>query len=249
MSINKLISIKNPIIDAMDMMAVDHNAHLPMVTQWAYLAEKEIGSYYQYERKWKVLDICGCVAHLPDDAVKVEYAILGDQGCECGDFFYKVFSNPIVGAANMPDNTFLVVDANGGYDSNASCGIIPYGYQNNKLIFDAQVKQSHVTIQYLGYKTDCEGFMEISENHVEAITHYILYKWLLRKRKKTSAEFQEMQWNYKEWDRLCAHSRSLDSQLTQTEREQIAQLYHNPYSGRGLWVGMNTTFSYGRFNY
>lgn len=247
MSINKLISIKNAVVDAMDMMGVDHDSHLPMVMQWATLAEKEIGSYYQYVRKWKVLDICGCSAHLPEDAVKVEYAILGDQGCECGDFFYKIFSNPSLRSGNMADNTFLVVDTD--TSNSGLCRIVPYGYQDNKLIFDAKLNQKNVTIQYLGYETDCDGFMKISENHVEAITSFILYKWLLRKRKKTGVELQEMQWNYKEWDRLCAHARAMDSELTETEREEIAQMYHNPYSGRGLWVGMNTIFSYGRFSY
>ena len=62
MSINRLISINNPIINAMDLAAVDHANHRPLFMTWAYQAEKEIGSYYQYERQWKVIDVCGCTA-------------------------------------------------------------------------------------------------------------------------------------------------------------------------------------------
>jgi hypothetical protein len=247
MSINKLISIKNAVIDAMDELNIDHNAYLPKFMNWATRAEDEIGSYYQYVRKWKPIDICGCSAHLPEDAVKVEYAILGDHGSECGDYFYRLFSVPNVNI-NTVGNSFVVVDVNPGDGSNV-CGTIPYGYQDNKIVFDVQPKQDKVTIQYIGYSTDCEGFINISENHVEAITAFIKYKWLGAKRNKSGADLQEMQFYYREWDRLCAHSRAKDSELTETEREEIAQLWHNPYSGRGLYIGMNVNRNYGRNSY
>ena len=96
MSINKLISIKNPIINAIDLAGLDHNKHLPMFMTWAYEAEKEIGSYYQYERQWAILDICNGLAELPDNCVKVEGAILGSHSENVGSIFSKVFSNPIV---------------------------------------------------------------------------------------------------------------------------------------------------------
>jgi len=248
MSINKLISIKNPIINAMDLLGLDHTNHLPLFMTWAYQAETEIGSYYQFERQWAVLDVCGCSAQLPDNCVKVEGAIIGSHDTNCGSIFSKVFSNPIVNLAQNSSTTFLVVDA-GGLEETSACGIIPYSYQNNKIIFDVEAKNDKVTIQYLGYSVDCDGFMQISENHIEAIAHHILYKWYMRKRNKTNGDRADMQWNFREWDRLCAHSRALDSQLTETEREEIARLYHDPYSGRGLYVGMNTNNTYGRFGY
>ena len=62
MAINRLVSIKNPIINAMDMAALDHDNHIPLFTQWATEAEMEIGSYYQFTRQWALLDVCGCTA-------------------------------------------------------------------------------------------------------------------------------------------------------------------------------------------
>lgn len=248
MSINKLISIKHPIIDAMDMMALDHKNHFPMLMVWATDAERAIGSYYQYIRKWKALDICGCVAHLPEDAVKVEHAIFGDHEDNCGDMFNTIFSNPTMINATG-DNTFLVVDAGGSNINTSTCGITPYSYQDNKIIFDVKPNSDKVTIQYIGYKTDCDGFVEISENHKQAIVQYILHQWYVRKQKKTSAEFQQMNWHFLQWDRACANARSLDSELTETEREEIAQMFHDPYVGRGLFVGMKTYGNYGGYNY
>lgn len=243
MSINKLISIKNPIINAMDLAALDHDKHLPLFMTWAYQAENEIGSYYQYERQWAVLDICGCTAELPDNCVRVEGAIMGSHNENCGSIFSKVFSNPIVQLAQSTTNTFLIVDS-ASSETTTGCGIIPYGYQNNKLIFDVEAKNDKVTIEYIGYSIDCDGFMQISENHVDAIAHHILYKYFLRQK-----DLKMSQWYFREWDRLCAHSRALDSQLTETEREEIARLYHDPYAGRGLYVGMNINNTYGRFSY
>jgi hypothetical protein len=243
MSINKLKSINNPIINAMDLAAVDHAKHRPLFMTWAYQAEKEIGSYYQYERQWAVIDVCGCTAQLPDNAIKVEGAILGSHDVNCGSIFARTFSNPIVNASLTTPNTFLVVDT-GTSETTSGCGIVPYHYQNNKLIFDVELHNDKVTIQYIGYKVDCDGFMEIGENHVEAITQFILYNWCMRRK-----DTKMMQWHYTQWDRLCAHARALDAQLSETDREEIARLYHDPYSGRGLWVGMNINNTYGRFSY
>lgn len=243
MSINKLISIKNPIINAMDLAALDHDKHLPLFMTWAYQAETEIGSYYQFERQWAILDICGCTAQLPDNCVRVEGAIMGSHNENCGSIFSKVFSNPIVQLAQSTTNTFLIVDS-ASSETTTGCGIIPYGYQNNKIIFEVEAKNDKVTIEYIGYSVDCDGFMQVGENHVQAITHFILYNYFLRQK-----DMKMAQWYFREWDRLCAHSRALDSQLTETEREEIVRLYHDPYSGRGLYVGMNINNTYGKFSY
>ena len=44
MSINKLISIRNPIVDALDMVGADRSVDMPVFTTWAIQAEKEIFS-------------------------------------------------------------------------------------------------------------------------------------------------------------------------------------------------------------
>lgn len=248
MSINKLISIRNPILNAMDMAAVDHDSLMPLFTQWATEAEKEIGGYYQFTRQWALLDVKGCVAELPCNAVKVEGSIIGDVMDNCCSIFNSVFGQTIGFVnPNIQDTTgFLIVD-NGGGDSNWTGGksSVPFHIQNNKIIFNCQPSFKNLTIQYIGYSVDCDGFMEIGENHVDAITSYILYKWMLRKRKKTGADFNEMQWHYKEWDRLCAHSRALDAYLSDSDKEEIARLYHDPLAGRGLYLGMTNPNNYG----
>ena len=43
MSINRLVSIKVPILDAQAFLGIDHDKDIPFMTRLATLAEKEIG--------------------------------------------------------------------------------------------------------------------------------------------------------------------------------------------------------------
>lgn len=241
MSINKLISIKNAILDATDMAALDHNAYLPLFMTWAVYAEKEIGGMSSIT-KYAPLDICGCSAVLPCDAVEVEGAILGNHGTNCGGLFNGYWgSYPVL--RPVVAGTFMCIDVGGEgpYMSGGSYGLVPYAFQDNKLIFSAGMQHSHVTIQYKGLVEDCDGFPLVCENHIQAITEFILYKWLRRKRKKNQADMREMDWSFKEWDRLCAHARALDNKLTDYDRAEIVAQLHNAYSQTSLSQGIKNT--------
>jgi len=147
------------------------------------------------------------------------------------------------------NNQFLVVDVGDSPNSTDFGCFIDYEIQDNKIVLSGCTTQTHITVMYDGFATDCDGFIKVGENHVEAISTYIQYKYWMRKQKKTNADIQMMQFAYREWDRLCAHSRALDNELTPSQREEIAELYHDPYSGRGLSVGMVINGNDGWYNY
>jgi hypothetical protein len=243
MSINKLISIKNPIVDAMDFVGIDHDKHIPLFTRFATLAEKEIGSWYQYVQKREVLDIKDCVACLPNDAVYIDVAILGDLGCECGDLNAYLCN----GGINLPssygtaENSFLVVDIGDAANGGSLRGFVNFQIQNNKMIFENNLDGQKITIQYLTYETDCDGFTMVGENHVNAIRWYIIWMYYFRKSGINSLEYGKMNKAEQEWNRECAHARAQDAELTPSERRKIVAMYHNPYSGISLNTGMYTT--------
>lgn len=241
MSINKLISIKNPILDAQNILGIDHDKDVPLFTRLATLAEKEIGSYFQYERKQKVIEICGCSANLPNDSVLVEVAAMGDLGENCGDLLRRVCG--ITGTTtNLSDNVnFLVVDIGGSVGEEINIGTVNYSIQNNKIIFDSDRDGQFITVQYLRYKTDCDGFMEIGENHVNAIRWYIIWHHYLGKKNKNYIDRDSMREAKAEWERECRHARAEDGRMTQSQREEAARLYSNPMTGRGLTLGMTPT--------
>lgn len=246
MAINKLVSIHVPIIDAMDELGIDHDKDIPYFTRQAEKAERDIDSYYQYERAKKVLDMKDCIAHLPNDAVLVEMAIFGDHG-ECCDNLMDKYCN--FGISNNVNNVnsnglFLVVDV--ADDGNYSCcGALDYYIQNNKLIFNRKQCGQKITVQYLKFKTDCDGFIEVCDNHVEAIKWYIIWKYCIRQLNtnpgKGYMDRELLRTAEREWHRECAHARALDGEITEPERRQMVYTWHNPWSGKGLWQGMNTT--------
>ncbi len=248
MSINKLISINNPIIDAMEMLGLENDKDKMVLTRWAYQAEKEIGSRYQFIKKKAVLDIHGCSACLPNDAAYVQGAVMGDQGCDCTDLLYQfcgtnvadtsVFSSPV-------GPTFLVVDVSGGYKGFDRA--LQYELQNNKMVFYHNLDGKQVTVQYLGYKTDCDGFLEISENHVLAITAYLCWKYFMRKRRPSNEDFYKIREWKAEWDREAGNARGQDSRLTEGQRANIVAMLHDPLIGYGITTapaGLNWYWGY-----
>lgn len=244
MSINKLISIHNPIIDAMDLCSIDHDKNIPFFTRLAILAEKEIGSSYGYITKREVLTISNCVACLPNDAEYIEVAVLADLGCDCGDL------NALIngcGALNLPtttgtiDNTFLVVDIGGAADGGGLIGFVQFSIQNNKMIFTQNMDGQKITIQYQAPATDCDGFVEVSQNHVQAIKWYIIWMYYFRKNGLNSLEYGKMNMAKAEWERECPHARAQDAELTPSQRANMVRMFHNPYAGISLTDGMKTT--------
>lgn len=245
MSINKLISIKNPIIDAMDMLGLDHVQDMPVFTTWAVKAERNIDSYFQYDKKRAVLDIENCIAKLPCDATHIQRAILGDLGCDCADLFSTLCTtiplSSTVLNASAAMSSFLIVDIGSGKTN--ILGSIPHVVQDNKIILNQNLNGQKLTIQYLGYKTDCDGFLEISQNHVEAIMWFIIWRYWYRKRNLSPMEQGKMNEAKREWNRECANARAVDGVPSDSEQAEIANLLADPYIGKGMEVGMRTTLS------
>ncbi len=247
MSINKLISIKNPIINAIDLLGLDHSQDLPIFTTWAIDAERKIGSYYQFIKKREVLTIENCIAKLPCDAKYLQRAILGDLGCDCADLFNLTcslipLSSTIINASYTP-TSFLIVDMGTGYTE--VYGSIPHTIQDNKIILTQNLDGKKLTIQYLAYKTDCDGFLEINENHVDAIKWYITWMYWYRKRNLSPMEQGKMNTAQQQWERNCANARATDSEPTESEKYEMNCMLHDPLVGWGLDTGMHTTLGIG----
>ena len=243
---NNLISIQTPVVDAMEMCGIENDKDRMVFTRWAYQAEKEIGSRYQFIKKIAVININGCAACLPNDAAYVQRALLGDFGCDCTDLFYKwcgatvvtegVFSSPV-------GPTFLIVDA-GSTDVNFNAAVpIDFEIQDNKIVLKIPRDGQKLTVQYLGYKTDCDGFREISENHVLAITAYICWKYYMRKKRPSNEDFSKKNDWRNEWIREVGNAAAQDSVLTEGQRNNIVSMLHDPYCGIG--IPLSSVSSYG----
>jgi hypothetical protein len=244
MSINKLVSIENPILEAMDQLQLEGQVNnKPLFTSWATTAEKKINSYFQYCRKRTVVDIVGCTACLPPDARYVQLAILGDLGEGCDDLYSRTCSLIPMESATINASTsvssLLVVDMGVGFTE--FLGSIPHTVMNNQIILNRNLDGKKLTIQYLGYKTDPNGFMMVGENHIQAIMWFIIWRYYFRLKRKSPFDYGQMNKAEQEWHRECANARALDNEISDTDREEINRMLNDPFLGRGLEVTMSTT--------
>ena len=240
--INKPISVKNAILDAQALLGLDHDKDVPVMTLWATRAEQQIGSYYQYERKRFVGTIEGCSLCLPTDAVLVEIAVMGDFGESCDNLLNRFCGNQAVTNTNLDGTSnFLVVDVGGSVGDTISLGYLNYYVQNNKIILDVSRDGEQMTVQYIRYKTDCDGNLEVGSNHLEAIKWFIVWNYYMRGKNKNYIQRDLIFNAEKNWERHCATARADDARMSYSERQEAARLYSNPYTGKGLWQGMYTT--------
>lgn len=233
---NKLISIKVPVLNALQDMGIDMAKDVPAFTRWASQAEKEIGSFYSLRRKRAVLTIKGCTAELPCDATFVQRVLLGDFGCDCDDLFSTILN---LGSATISANTqdsFIVVNApSDDIPTSFAYSGIRWEVQQNKLVFSSNREGQKVTIQYLGFETDEDGLPKVGENHIEAIVEYIMYKYSIRSRfSPIKMDHSDVQMHWREWMRLCSHARADDAELSETDRMQIVAMIHDPWIGYGI---------------
>lgn len=236
MSINKLVSIKTPIVDALDQLGLPNNHDIALFTVWAIKAEKAINSYFQFERKRKVVDVCGCIAKLPEDAVYLQTAILGNLGEDCSDLLERYCNYQPESTTGAVSSSFLIIDST--TDFSQFTGSISHVVQDNKIILNHNYDGKKLTIQYLGYVCDDDGFLKVGENHVEAIMWFIIWRYYYRKKDKSYIERDMMREAQSEWNRECANARAKDGTLTESERLDLANMVSNPLLGRGVAVGI-----------
>jgi hypothetical protein len=173
--------------------------------------------------------------------VLVEIAMLGDYTQNCNNLLTLACGNSAITNTNLANQAnFLVIDMGGTVGQTLSFGIMRYSIQNNKIIFDSDLDDRELTIQYLRYKRDCDGFFEVGENHVDAIKWYIVWLYWMRQSKKNYVDRSMIGEAKMEWERNCRNARAEDNRLSYTERRDAAAVYSNPYTGRGIWQGMYT---------
>jgi hypothetical protein len=235
MAINKLISIKQAILEASEDMGFDITRDKPTFAMWAVRAEKDIGSYYSYKRQRAVLTITGCCAELPSGAAYLKAAVLGDHGCDCEALFTNLYTWASSSAISASE-TFLIIDRP---DTDSFClGGSSYSIQDNAILFANNLDGQKVTIEYLGLQEDCDGFVMVNENHIPAIIEYIMWKFCIRSRfSNLKMELGDTKMHQQEYFRLASDSRAMDAQLTESERAEIVSLLTDPFSGYGLNLG------------
>lgn len=237
-TVSRLVSIKNPVLNALQDMGIDIAADVPVFTRWAAWAERYgIDSYYSYCKKIVVLDMVDCSAELPCDAAFVQAVVVGDFGCDCTDLFERFFNSISTLTGFSSDSTFLVLDSTD--QNNAIQTKIKWYVQDGRLRFKTHHNDTKITVQYLGFDVDAQGFPKVLNSHMEAIVEYIMYKYCVRSKfSPQKMSDSDRQWHKREYDRLCIDARAEDAQISDSERLEIVSMLHNPFAGYGLPVNL-----------
>ena len=234
-----MVSIMSAVNKALDFTGSESIDDVPVLVDWAIDADKAIGSFYDYKEEIHVLDVTNCRAKLPCGTIEVRGLLLGDHGCNCNITF---------------DNAKLVIqDLSTGVETtggllaisvvevgDVTCNIsnIRWWVQNNTIVMDQNFNGNKITVKLLMYQLDGDGYPLINEYNVTAIASYL--EWRLAKRSMWSKNPRE-HFNMNlirdleaRWERLCGDARAQSSYPSKGEKEELANIFNNPISGRGI---------------
>jgi len=225
---NKLVSIREAIIQALEMMGKDDMREAPILNIWATRAENEIGSYYGYEKSIEVINVKGCRAELPCGTHRVLGVLIGDQGTSC-DLIFDSICNLNVNTIDYQSlDTGIGLTIVGG--SREVIKKATYEVREDNCIeFPYNINSDKVTVKVLKNPTDSKGFIKVQYSHIEAIAAYI--KWKIAERSRFGPDkmtLGDVQYFSKEWSILCRKAIGNSAWPSETEMQELSGIINNP---------------------
>ena len=237
--INRFVSIHNAVQNAIDDLGVS-GEYRRIFIRWAIEADMRIGGIRALEEKSCCITVCGCSAELPMDAVAISNKgiVLGscDGECDTRTLFNDYWINREVQVGG-----FCFYDFNGKTYSFFD----RYRILDNKIsFFDDRLDGKMITVYYVGYKTDCDGFPMVKTNHIEALTEWIIYKYY-RRTKTSATEKRIVSGDVTEQRQVALFAilgaRAEDGEPTQDERDNIISAVNSPFTGTSDFINLYAT--------
>jgi len=169
--------------------------------EWAFEAEKKIGTFKTFVNKEVTLNIANKQASLPTDLIEVI------DVKNLHDIYYQPQTKPFRTSNNQ--------DLNYKY------------YLTNGFIQFSIVPDTQIQISYIALETDNEGYPTIEANHEDAVSHYIMYKYKARdyyNQKLPRFIYMDMK---QEWNRLCAQARGNDNMPNRNQMRNISKVWNS----------------------
>lgn len=170
--------------------------------EWAFEAEKKIGSFKTFVVKEVSLTISNKQATLPNDFIE-----LIDVKNEHNRFYeaeQRPFKEKNSGMASF--NTY---------------------YLSNGFIRFSEVTDTSIDISYTALDTDDDGYPTIEANHEDAISAYLMYKYKARdyyNQKLPKYIHDDLK---REWFRLCAQARGNDNMPNRNQMRAISKYWNS----------------------
>jgi len=239
----KKISIKSCVTEAVDVTDPTILNIMPTLMRWGVRADQKIGSYSNYITKIGILTVSNCKADIPCDAVLIKHILLGDYGCDC-DLFNS--NNLLVNTDEFDISQGDLVYTHAYYWSDlygVCISDIPWSIEGDCIKLDTNYDGTDITVQYLAYETDDEGYPVVNESHRDAIKYYIMTQldereeWALkRKGQLNNAFFSSAERIIRKYKKAVRYARAQDGEPSETQKWEIAELINNPLTGYGNYM-------------
>ena len=199
----KRVSVKRVVDNVIRNMEIpDASKNFNAFAEWAFEAEKKIGSYKTFVKKTETLTVSNKQASLPDDFLSIIDAKKG--GSNNNDYLEQ-------SSATFPAD----VDKQNMF----------YFTENTINLSTSDI--SSITISYYAVDTDDEGYPTIAANHEDAVSAYLMYKYKSRDYWNGKLPRHIYMDLYQNWSRLCGQAKGNDNMPSPTEMKKAAQIWNN----------------------
>jgi hypothetical protein len=187
----KRVSVKRVVANVIRNLEInDASKNFYSFVEWAFEAERKIGSYKTFVKKTATINIVNKQASLPNDFLSlIDIKKTGDST----ESTYLSQTSATFPSSVTKQNTFYLTEDTVNVSTNDI---------------------SSLDIAYYAIDTDDEGFPTVAANHEDAVSAYLMFKYKARdyyNGKLARAIYVDMQSN---WQRLCAQCRGNDNMPT-----------------------------------
>jgi hypothetical protein len=222
----KKVSIRQPILDAIEETDVDVGRNMPLLLKWAKRCEISIGSALGYKRRSKAYTVTGGEITLPDECLTVFSVLYGDYE-DVVNAFYKDYEDALIQSDAREED---ISELDWQWRPMESYVIAPAIWEQygNVLNLIDDFDEQEITIQYSYLEQDDRGYYLVNESHVEAIKKFIIlmvakkYGWSIFKSGKlyrNSHQAMVIQLD-NEYKHAMRNARATDGAESEFEKQQ-----------------------------
>ena len=201
--VGKRVSVKRVVANVVRNLEIqDASKNLYAFVEWAFEAERKIGSYKTFVKKTATINIVNKQASLPNDFLSL--IDIKKSGDASNSTYFSQSSASFPEDVDKENTFYLTEDTVNVSTSNVSA----------------------LDIAYYAIDTDDDGFPTVTEHHEEAISAYLMWKYKARdyyNGKLPRAIYVDMERN---WARLCAQARGNDNMPSPIEMKKAAAIWN-----------------------
>ena len=201
--VEKRVSVRRVVANVIRNLEVqDASKNFYHFIEWAFEAERKIGSYKTFVKKTSTINVVNKQASLPNDFLSlIDVKKSGDSS---NSTYLSQSSATFPGDVDKQNTFYLTEDT-----INLSTSDI-----------------SSLDVAYYAIDTDGDGFPTILEGHEDAVSAYLAFKYKARdyyNGKLARNIYVDLQSN---WQRLCAQARGNDNMPTPIEMKKAAAIWN-----------------------